>query len=1256
MTNEGQKFKDRVMTLSGLHPTRVGIACIYITCNFFFLIYAVIIVVVRADGLSDFSNNLASDLGPLLSLFGDAVTRQYLSESTTFIDYFIFAMAPIGIISTITAVIRVCGSSSLRAFIGRAQEGQGTTEAELCTSTSDDVCELFNKGGITRVLGRPDIIELVYISDGDQTNKNQQKEQQRAQPRLQLFTSYLKYLEDGSNEPWQRIMSSGSGNAVFNKIGHSNRGKSLDLAPKPNLSLNVGIRRQPDWVFYVIALIGFILQVGILVFAGTAVWLLEWNLQKPNSEASRNYAPGIVIAGTIALCIGVWSCTALIGQTTDEQYYRRSPESSDVLYWIQPGPQVIGDQSFGSFAYSDAKSKDRLMMWTSSTKDFDRNFEAITYIAVSLVLVGYIAQFIGLRGLNAWISMAQLGITMIMSILRGILRMKRLDRNNNRLDMWQDLVTGDELDWLVFDIAEQELIKKLKTNVQNTSVEKDEWQTSGKKFVWYITGQHEKAIRLEHVAAKGSEPGALDTSRTNGDSNNTEWLVGYNNDLIQNRSRLSNLTGHFDESMDEKSYLSWKDDRVRVRTKAKRLSTVVSQAATIVTIRLKPPTGPDPILGLWLWSVARREYDTYRHKKDSGDISRIPNKVLNSKIFRVVSACHGKHEWDDSFDSDMSFWLGSGDLNYKYSLADHWVISGDNSLRSGQDTGQTTKEDNEAIIYQRVGEISNNCSAGFQRFCGWNLIYDELNIATSEEESNNASEKVRVNVKGFLVKDTEHSLLDICAQELFVALLHSMEALEFRKLDEISVRESGGNIHLEIPVISALAKSFTDNGLGTHSDAISCLIPSLRSQIPPYQEKYRQDEEWNSAEVVLSWACQYYHNYFIVALRELGELYRRSLTQGHHSVRQEFSFGAANYIVALYITRWMDEFHYAVVDCSRADALFSLCFAGKSISHKLSKSLLPAARNGWDEILHALLEMTPSPNHHDHDGRTLVSYCAELSLRQSLRRLMDMNADLDLADKDEMTPLAYAAMNGREDVGSGDSSERNPLWLAADQDHFGIMSELLDKGADINAENIKGEGLLDFALARGKSGTVKSLIKHGLHINLAIHRESTKVYVHPITWAVWRGYAALVRLLLEEDETSKKDYYEAKEARDLLLRKVTLQPLRNHSDGFFSILDMDPCPPAPTGDNQSIQFDPPYSETPRLVVGISGFILEKRSMIDMSLEICDVSETGFNAMRRRHSEERGPVGSVDVTWIEIDAEDREFQDRRSIIAAIYQSA
>ncbi|KAK1579304.1 uncharacterized protein LY79DRAFT_522888 [Colletotrichum navitas] len=76
---------------------------------------------VAGDGWDDLTNDLATDLMPIMSLFGKEATKQYLSESLHWIDYFIFAMAPIGILTALVSAIRVCGSSSLKAFIGRAR-------------------------------------------------------------------------------------------------------------------------------------------------------------------------------------------------------------------------------------------------------------------------------------------------------------------------------------------------------------------------------------------------------------------------------------------------------------------------------------------------------------------------------------------------------------------------------------------------------------------------------------------------------------------------------------------------------------------------------------------------------------------------------------------------------------------------------------------------------------------------------------------------------------------------------------------------------------------------------------------------------------------------------------------------------------------------------------------------------------------------------------------------------------------------------
>ncbi|CAG7925760.1 unnamed protein product [Penicillium olsonii] len=300
--------------------------------------------VVYAGGWDDLSNNLATDLAPFLSLFGEQITKQYLSESVNAIDYFIFAMAPMGILTAVVSAIRVCGTPSLRAFIGRAQEGAGNAEAELCTSTSRDVCELYNSGGIARVFGRPKILEVIHDPDHDVSNP------QDDTAGIYTFQQYLEH--DKGQALWQKQTSHSTVTLWKKKVmalwRTSTAVGDTESAPKlsgpdisqtpstifaPNLSLNIGIKKQSKYVFYAIALLGLCLQIGVLVFAGFATYRLKWgNDDKP----PESYACPLVIIGTVLVCGGMFHCALLIGQSTEEDVWRRQEIVTDKssMYWI----------------------------------------------------------------------------------------------------------------------------------------------------------------------------------------------------------------------------------------------------------------------------------------------------------------------------------------------------------------------------------------------------------------------------------------------------------------------------------------------------------------------------------------------------------------------------------------------------------------------------------------------------------------------------------------------------------------------------------------------------------------------------------------------------------------------------------------------------------------------------------------------------------------------------------------------------------
>lgn len=67
----------------------------------------------------EFANNLFSDLAPLLTLFGEQVTKQFLSLSVGWADHFMLAMAPLGILTVVVSSIRVTKDQYMKALVGR---------------------------------------------------------------------------------------------------------------------------------------------------------------------------------------------------------------------------------------------------------------------------------------------------------------------------------------------------------------------------------------------------------------------------------------------------------------------------------------------------------------------------------------------------------------------------------------------------------------------------------------------------------------------------------------------------------------------------------------------------------------------------------------------------------------------------------------------------------------------------------------------------------------------------------------------------------------------------------------------------------------------------------------------------------------------------------------------------------------------------------------------------------------------------------
>ena len=447
------------------------------------------------DWWDDFAGNLATDLAPFIGLFGEAPTKQFLSESLTVLDYFIFAMAPIGILTAVVSAIRVRGGSSLRAFIGRSQDGQGVIDAELCSSTSHDVCELYNSGGIARTMGRPQILEVVCNSKAPDEDFFDKEE--NATAGIYPTQQYLQMpclQRHGAGDDWEEVVPKLGGFLGYKcKYGLAeNRqeaqplmAESQQFAPHPNLTLNIWMRRQSFHTLLAVALIGAILQSSVVAYAAVLTFSLKY---KKEGSVAPGYGFPLLAGGTIGLCSGIFLCAFLVGESTTERAFRRTKAAKDEdslpeFVWMQPGRQRIGDQTFDAFAYSDVdarlaeyttswkptsrtshafennnffrrRSYDRHLSWKARIRDAKRWLTI--YAAISLSTVGFISQLIGIRSLHSSISIVQLGAMLIMSALRSLIRSQRMETSSNLLEGLSDSVQGHELDWLAVNLARRD--------------------------------------------------------------------------------------------------------------------------------------------------------------------------------------------------------------------------------------------------------------------------------------------------------------------------------------------------------------------------------------------------------------------------------------------------------------------------------------------------------------------------------------------------------------------------------------------------------------------------------------------------------------------------------------------------------------------------------------------------------------------------------------------------------------------------------
>ncbi|RMJ01462.1 hypothetical protein CDV36_015794, partial [Fusarium kuroshium] len=814
--------------------------------------------VAAAEDSTEFTLNVFTDIAPILALFGEQFAQQYLSQSFTWLDHLIFACVPLGIITALSGAIRTRGPRLARSFIGRARENLATVELGLMSSVSHEVCEMFNGSGIIRTMGRSTLAQIMIFPDEYDAAQSGASDDSSCgihtlQTALQSKTKGgpLMVCSEYQGKTYQRLRRVLNPRNLALKYPYHQKQEQFDFKCPPNLQLNLSTghssRSRKTAELSSASITAVVLQLSLLAIA--AVVAYHGRTSRAVGFGNNPYAFPCYAIGSALLCAGMAICSAAIESSTDElvwtpwrkKYRSKIEEKSQTnrnpyIMWIQQ-PQSVGDQTFDAYAIlggskpyvlTSSRSKD---LWTAETSQKESGnakesrrgwWEALTMIGVLLGSLGFIIQFIGLRGLPWPVAVSQLMAILIMALIRALIR-----RGVGVIPLACVALPGHELDFLATRIVFYPDFREFKDgNPLNGGLRDD---TLKEVCHWEVMTPNKDRRLTPWTENQGRETG------TGQDSRKEDPQTGSSQQLVKVRERLGDLCKwrtsmsetavalaqliehfmnvFFDKKEETDDVVEEEGNKILWATKTSAYCDDGNDKIEETTIAIERKNGKwvaelgkiEAILSLWMASMKARQLDMEENRDatDNRLDARIGDWRRSSSVKVKFDRIVGINQLDSVHDSllrDISWWVEDGVVSTYEKDPNHLVRKEPSDITIGFDTPTSGHQPPPHVYTERLSQSS---TATLPSIIAQHLFTGFIWII-SGHLPRNCLHQGESNARDFVQVDS---------------------ATNF---NPDNLRFDWYKPNLSHSLLMSVGKEGESLGLGTATDILLCVIPALR--------------------------------------------------------------------------------------------------------------------------------------------------------------------------------------------------------------------------------------------------------------------------------------------------------------------------------------------------------------------------------------------------------------------------------------------
>jgi ankyrin repeat protein len=953
----------------------------------------------------------------------------------------------------------------------------------------------------------------------------------------------------------------------------------------PNIFHNLPVPAKTRSELYLVACFAVALQAAVLAVAALITYYPKWKLEDNGAPVAR-YAYPLFAVGTTVLVTGMFLCATVVEQSTKETVYkfRNSPTQprDAFIMWLQQGADV-GDQQFDPYAIFASGLRKSILTsrpifdgnkpfgWPASTNIFaavcsrvllicgvlsfvhkDASnayvvlFEILSATGSIISTAGFVVQFIGLRGLNWVVSIAQLAATLIMVALRAWVRRGLSDRPHN-----QKLPPGHEMDWLATRLPKH--YEKLWQMQMPVSTKPADEKTSNAS--WDVFEEENKlwskaCWAWNIVSCKDPEEYNIHEYSASDEMTDTERVVMVRNTLgeLSNwpvaaskyamsvattiESVMNVLSSDFPEELPDK--LTWSmvantgtgsataekhDANSQIRLLLTREDGAWKADATVI----------EALLSLWLYSI---RYKPSKSKPEGDDDSGKSSGEMEEE---------DEHDWRKEGSVALANQnvklLGRNVTPLRRDL--RWYLG--DKVRSVVVVHEATERestfvDTTSIAGTRV--LGSGCMTAIsaKKFKS-RRSKTENSLRWDEEDDETSAEEPETSLAVF----SENELVQVLAQDMFSTFMWAVAKFTNRIEGDVTVHEH--NIHttdgviapfrLETLKLQNIAQAFYKSGLGSEEEAYHAIIPQLSKEnklpVPrgliEYARTIAQDQEhrirWAEAAEVYIWLFQ------------IGQTFEPNDPFSTRTTAMLFEFYETISSIAVH---WKAQFR-------NSDDIEPMVLLRDKVSKNLESAKKPESGSTVMEMLNKTYRIHARGIHAAKADKINGNAVAEgqsnpeSNIVLALQTLMEDIFEEYVHPQDvlEWTPLHYAVMVEREEYvaallnavstpanpNAKDLGGWTPLHYAAHKGLKSVAAVLVNDGAELDSQGRLGIRPLHCAVRGESFDMVRWLLEAGADIDAQDHSRNTSLHL-----ALHYGLEQIAMLLQKSGarRTTRDDY------------------------------------------------------------------------------------------------------------------------------------